>query len=224
MDILFIVSPLVIGLILGWIVKVIHSKYHLTSLEQRARRLKQNATQEADTIKKELIYDTRELLQKEKREQDKEVRNRYKELAQTEGRLQKKEDLIDQKLEDNQTLRLKLEEREQGLAKKQEEINRKEQDIVNKLESIARLTRAEAEQNLIQQAEVSAKQGIIDTVHRIEQESIQTAERKAKEFMLGTVQRLVSDVTAEMTVSTVGIPSDDMKGRIIGKKVVISVQ
>lgn len=218
MNIVYIVVLPVVGLSLGWIGRWGYAKYHLTSVEQRARRLKQNAEKDADVVKKDMIYSAREVLSKEKREQDQEIRDRHKELTTTESRLQKKEDLIDQKLEVVEKNKKDIERRENTLSKDTKDLSLREEELNSKLEFVARLTVEEAKKHLMEQVKVKAKKDISDLVHRIEKESIQDAERHAKELMLSSAQRLASEITAEMTISPVNLPNEDMKGRIIGRE------
>lgn len=217
-NIIFIIVLLVFGILLGLIGRWGYAKYQLTSLEQRVKRLQATAESEVEVVKKNMIIETREMIQKEKREQDIEIRNRFRDLTQTETRLQKKEDLIDQKLETLDKNKADIIRKEKDLEKKEEKVSQADFELNAKLENVARLTIEDAQKQLFEQAEAGAKKEIADVVYRIEQESIQDADRKAKETMLRAAQRMVSEITAEMTISTVALPSEDMKGRIIGKE------
>ncbi len=217
MTIITWVILVLLGVTSGWLSRWIYAKFTLTSVEQRTQRTLANVQRNAETTKKDILYEAREKLQKEKSEQEREIRDRYRELNQTETRLQRKEDLLDKKLADLEKAQTKLQTQEDEIRNKNFELEKQENEIDNQLESIAKLTREEAKKLILTNVEARAKQEIQDTTRKIEQEAIQNSERKGRELIITTVQRLASEVSAEITMSLVQLPNDEMKGRIIGK-------
>lgn len=208
---------ILLGVTTGWLSRWVYAKFKLTSVEQRVHRTLANVQKNTETVKKDILYETREKLQREKSDQEREIRDRYKELNQTETRLQRKEDLLDKKFSDLETAQTKLQTQEDEVRNKDFELEKRETTIDSQLESIAKLTREEAKKLILANVEARAKQEIQDTTHKIEQEAIQSAEHKGKELIITAVQRLASEVSAEITMSSVQLPNDEMKGRIIGK-------
>lgn len=217
MNILILVILVLLGFTVGWLSKWIYGQFKLTSVEQRARRAMSTSERDAEARKKEILYETREQLQKEKRDQDREIRDRFKELTQTETRLQRKEDQLDKKLSDTEAAALQLLKREERLKEQTAELEQRESTIGQQLESIAKLTQDEARKLIFDNMEARTRQDVQSLVHRIEQEALQNAERRGKELIITAAQRLASEVSAEATISSVQLPNDEMKGRIIGK-------
>ncbi len=217
MTVLIWVILILLGVIIGWLSRWTYAKFTLTSVEQRVRRTLANVGRDAETLKKDILYETREQLQKEKSDQERGIRDRYKELNQTETRLQRKEDLLDNKLADLEKGQTALQSQEDKVRNKNFELEKREATINSQLETISKLTREEAKQLILTNVEARAKQEIQDATRRIEQEAIQSAERKGKELIVTAAQRLASEVSAEITMSSVQLPNDEMKGRIIGK-------
>lgn len=215
--IVYMVLP-VLGFLLGWTIRWLYAKFSLTAAEQNAKRVLSAALNEAKQKKKDLIYETREVLDKEKREQDKTIRERYRELNLLESRLQKKEDQITVKQTDLETKTIRVRDRELEFEKLSTETKNLRYDLDRQLEAIARLTVEEAQKKVIKSAESRAKKEIQDMVHRIEQDALQDAEKKARNILVMTAQRIASEVSSEITTSVVELPNEDMKGRIIGKE------
>ena len=214
---IYIIIP-IFSFLFGWILRWIYARIKLTSAEQNVKRIINSAENEAKQQKKDLIYETREFLEKEKRDQEKTFRERYRELNQLENRLQKKEDQLATKQSSLETKQIKVKDREIELEKLDAEVKNIRNDLDKQLESIARLTREEAHKRVIEQTESRAKQEIKDIVHRIEQDALQDVEKKAKNILVQTAQRIASEVSAEITTSVVELPNEEMKGRIIGKE------
>ncbi len=215
--VLYIVLP-VLGFLIGWITRWIFAKLTLSSAEQSAKRTIMTAANEAKQQKKDLVYETRELLEKERREQDKTIRERYRELNQLESRLQKKEDAIHAKLSTIEKQQILVRDKELDLEKLSTETNKKRENLNGQLEEIARLTLDEAQKRIVEQAESRTKQEIQDVVYRIEQDALQEAEKKARNTLVMVAQRIASEVSSEITTSVVELPNEGLKGRIIGKE------
>ncbi|OHD13391.1 MAG: ribonuclease Y [Spirochaetes bacterium GWB1_48_6] len=207
-----------VGLFLGWVVRLVYAKYQLSSSEQKAERLKQEAYKEAENKKKEMLLEAKDQLLKERRSQENELRERRAELAKLEKRLQQKEDNLENKITgvERQVSTFAQKEKQQG--EREEELNRREGSIHQELERISGMTSEEAKRVIIQKMENDAKHDAQILMNKIEQEAVSNAERRARDILVTTIQRVATEVTSEVTVASVSLPNDEMKGRIIGKE------
>jgi ribonucrease Y len=215
--ILSVILPLV-GLILGWTIRWLYARFQLSSSEQKAERIKEDAVKEAEARKKELILETREELQKERNQQDKELRERRNEIQHFERRIQQKEENLEKKavLVDKSTQA--NEEREKFLLAQENLLKQQEEKWKSELERVSGLTAEEAKNLIISNLEEEARHDAQALVNKIEQESKTNAEKAAREILVTTMQRIAAEVGAEITVTSVSLPNDEMKGRIIGRE------
>ncbi|MCQ2603992.1 MAG: ribonuclease Y [Spirochaetia bacterium] len=217
MILLLCVLPLV-GLILGWTVRWVYAKFQLSSSEQKAERIKQDAVKEAEAIKKELVLETKDQLLKERNQQEREFRDRRGELQKQERRLIQKEDNLDNKLAVLEKQTQAIADRERGLNDREAVLGEQENIWKQKLEEISQLTAEQAKQLIIQSMEDEAKHDAQVLLNKIEQEAQLNAEKKAREILVTTIQRIATEVTSDVTVTSVSLPTDEMKGRIIGRE------
>lgn len=214
---LFVSLPLV-GLFLGWTIRWFYARYQLSSSEQKAERLKQDAVKEAEQEKKSILLEAQNQILKDKRLHDKELRERRNEVQRFERRVQQKEDNLDKKTASLDKKIATITEREKEFDKKEEELSKQEQYWVQELEKISGLTAEEAKKLLIKNLENDAKHDAQGLINKIEEEAKHTAEKRARDIIVTTIQRLATDVSSEITVTSVSLPNDEMKGRIIGRE------
>ncbi len=214
---LTVILPLA-GLALGWIIRWLYARFLLSSLEQKAERIKQDAIKEAEAKKKELLLETKDQLIRERNQQEREIRERRNELQRFERRLIQKEENLEKKLATVETLEQNLAGKERKLSEKEEYLDREEEHWKQELERISGLSAEEARQLIIQSLENEAKHDAQVIINKIEQEAQVAADKKAKDILVTTIQRLSTDVSSEVTVTSVSLPNDEMKGRIIGRE------
>ena len=215
--ILYIVLP-VAGIVLGWTIRWIYARFQLSAAEQKAERVKQDAIKEAEAFKKEAQLQAKEQLIQDRNQQERENRERRKELQTYENRVNKKEELLDQR-----SLEMDKKDKEYAnlatqMERREQELNQKEETLRTELERISGLTQAEAKTLIIQSLENEARHDAQAMLNKIDQEAQLTAEKKAQEVLVTTIQRLATETTSEIAVTTVSLPSDEMKGRIIGRE------
>ena len=215
--ILYIGLPIV-GIVLGWIIRWLYARFQLSASEQRAERVKQDAIREAEAQKKEILLEAKEKLIQERNQQEKENRERRSELQRYEQRLTHKEETLDKRA-------VTLDDQEKGFKKREKEISDRESVLKTEetryrqeLERISGLSAQEAKNLIIQNLENEARHDAQALLNKIEQESQLTAEKKARDVLITTIQRLATETTSDVTVTTVSLPSDEMKGRIIGRE------
>jgi ribonuclease Y len=206
------------GLVLGWTIRWLYARFQLSSAEQKAERIKQEAVKEAEAKKRELLLETKDELLKERNQQEKEHRERRAELQRLERRLLQKEENLDKKMDVLERQGHSLSNRERELAEKEEQITRQHEQLQQELERISGLTADEAKRMIIDSLENEAKHDAQVIINKIEQEAQATAEKKARDVLVTTMQRLASEVSSEVTVTSVSLPNDEMKGRIIGRE------
>ncbi len=193
--------------------------------EEEAQRLLEDAKRRSETLIKEVNLEVKDRLFKMKSDFDAETKETRAELKLKEQRLSQKEEALDGK-------HAKAEERERDLTQKETQIQRREQSLAEKereyhqlvdeqkrqLETISGLTSEQAKDLLIRAMENEARYEGAKLIKRIENETREQADHKAKEIISTAIQRYAGDFVAERTVSVVQLPSDEMKGRIIGRE------
>jgi ribonuclease Y len=214
---LFVIIPL-IGLILGWVIRWLYARFQLSSSEQKADRIIQEAQKESESKKREALLEAKDKIIRERNQLERETRERRVELQRLDRRLMQKEENLEKRLETVESQERSIANRERGLLDREKELDREQEKWTKELERISGLTAAEARKLLIQSLENEALHEAQVKINLIEQEAQVTAERKARDIIVSTIQRIATDVSSEVTVSTVSLPNDEMKGRIIGRE------
>jgi ribonuclease Y len=151
-------------------------------------------------------------------EAEAEIQRRRREMERAEERLQRRQEQLDSKLEQLEQRNRKLDQRQNKLDKREADIEKLEQEHTAELERIAGITRAEAKNELLEFVERDARQDMARKIREVEAETQANAEARAREIISNVMERVASDHVSETTVSTVPLPSDEMKGRIIGRQ------
>jgi ribonucrease Y len=209
---------LLAGFSLGWLIRWIYARFQLSASEQRAERLKRDAVRDAEALKKDLILETKDELLRERNQQEKDLREQRGELQRFEKRLLQKEENLESKLAGVERQIETFVEREKAIETKEGELVSQEENLKTELERISELTADEAKRQLLSAMENDARHDAQTIINKIEQEATVTAERMGREILVSTIQRMASEVNAEVTVASVALPNDEMKGRIIGRE------
>ncbi|MDR2729321.1 MAG: ribonuclease Y [Treponema sp.] len=215
--ILWITLPLA-GLTLGWIIRWLYARFQLTASEQYAERIKQDAIKEAEAKKKEILLEAKEQVIRERNQQERETRERRAELQRYERRVVQKEEIIDKKTAQIERTEQVFAEKEKLFQQREDILSKEEQRYRAELERISGLTCDEAKTLIISNLENEAKHDAQSLINKIEQEANTAGEKKARDILVSTIQRLATEVTGDVTVTTVTLPNDEMKGRIIGRE------
>ena len=186
--------------------------------EDRAREIIDEAVKTAETKKREAMLEAKEESIRVKNDLDKEVKERRAEIQRSERRVVQKEENLDKKLES-------IERREAGFAAKEEEINKQKAQIaklneerLQELERISGLTSEQAKEYLLKTVEEDVKLDTAKLIKEMENKAKEEADKKAKDYVVTAIQKCAADHVAETTISVVQLPSDEMKGRIIGRE------
>ncbi|MFA6909009.1 MAG: ribonuclease Y [Patescibacteria group bacterium] len=202
------------GMIVGYYARKVWAAKQIDTAEARLHQL----TQETKNKQKETLLQAKDQAFRIVEEAKKEENDRRRELSQVQSRLEKREELFDQKLMDLENRQQKVQEKVQELEHVRQEITGIREKQIEKLEKIAELTRDEAQKVLIDNVETSVKEDLTQRVKRLEREGSEQYEKKAREIMSTAMQRWASSHAAETTTTVVHLPSDEMKGRIIGRE------
>ncbi len=185
----------------------------LLKASEEAKDLLKNA----ETEKKQIITQAEQIAQQRISEADAKISRRRRDLDNEDERIQRRRNELDQRME-------RLEKRDQQLNKRQSRLDRKENDLqkseatmIEKLEIIAQMTVDEARQQLLDSIELDARNDMARIIRQVEAEARETADQRARSLIAMAIQRLASEQVNEVSVSVVHLPSDDMKGRIIGR-------
>lgn len=190
-----------------------------------ADRILEEARKEAQAERKEYmlqaqdeILGLKKEMQADYKDREKELKRREQKAQDKEERLENKSEKISQKDSELVSLEKRLTRQERKLTEKEEELERVIAEEAHKLEEVSGLTAEEAKARLFDEIKSRTKHEAAKMIRQIEVEAKETSDRKAKEILASAVQRYAGDFVAENTVATVTLPSEDMKGRIIGRE------
>ncbi len=186
--------------------------------EEKARTIIDDALKAAEEKKRESMIEVKEETIKAKNELDRELKERRNEVTRSERRIQQKEENIDRKTEAIERREQSLAQREENLNKKREEVEKLSAQRVQELERISGLSSDQAKEFLLKSVEEDVKHEVAMKIKEAENRAKEEADKKAKEHIVTAIQRCAADNVSETTVSTVQLPSDEMKGRIIGRE------
>ena len=220
---------LLIGLVVGsgglWLFLKIIADKKLVQMNQEAARLLNEAKSEAETLKKEKLFEVQEELFEHKQKLDKEIESKKESLQKQQQKLDQRDleidrraEIIEKKEKNISTLEKQLNEKENYVEKKSEELNNTLAEQISKLEEISGLTRQEARDVLIRDMEEAAREEGKKLVSKVLDQAKLEANRRALEIVVSAIQQTAAEQSAEATVSVVTLPTDDMKGRIIGRE------
>jgi len=224
--VLFIILVAVlVGIVVGYILKQIFTAKKIKESESLAARIVGESKKEAETIKKEAILQAKENLLKLKADFDRETKDIKNDRDVLEKRIRSKEENLDKRIDSLTQKETSIEGREKLLINKEAAIEEKHHKLdmlleeqKEKLQKIAGISSEEAKNILIQSMETEAKRDAAAIIRKIEEEAKLTADRKSREIIAYAIQRYAGDYVAEHTVSVVNLPSEEMKGRIIGRE------
>ncbi|GKU78702.1 ribonuclease Y [Paenibacillus sp. L3-i20] len=218
--ILILVSILVGAIFfgIGYFYRKSIAEAKISSAEQAAVQIVENAKKEAEAQKKETVLEAKDEVHRLRTEADKDIRERRNEAQRQERRLLQKEESLDKKLE-------ALERKEETVANKEKRIEETQEQIdsiykqqLSELERISSLTMEDAKSIILTNVEQEVRHETAQMIKEIEQQAKEEADKKARNIISLAIQRCAADHVAETTVSVVTLPNEEMKGRIIGRE------
>jgi ribonuclease Y len=218
MIVVFIVVALAAGVAAGYLVRRSLVDSRLKGAQGEAQRVLRDAQREAETTVKEARLEAKEELHKVRSEVEADLRERRLELKTSEDRAAQREEQLERRAAELERRDQQVFEREEQTAALTEQLKAAQAEQAAVLERISGLTGAQAKEMLLRQTEDDARHDMARLVRAVEEEAKHEADRRARNILSLSIQRTAANHVAETTVSVVPLPSDDMKGRIIGRE------
>jgi ribonuclease Y len=222
---LIIAIVVLVGVVIWLLVQKSTGARLLFKAKQEAQEILKKAREEADKLKKEATLEAKEKFIRLKTDFERQTRNQQRKLNEMERRLVRKEEnlerkyqLLERKERDFSHKERALYQKERELQQKEEEYRQKINEVIEELERVSHLTQEEAKRELQKRIEDEARLEAVQTLRRIEEETREKSQAIAREIISQAIQRSAAEHVVETTVSIVDLPSDDMKGRIIGRE------
>ena len=216
---------IMIGLILGVGLSVLINFIRVSNAVKKIEILSEKARKEAEKVKRDMLFEAKEEKQRLKNELDKEIKEKKSEIKDQEDRLIQREKNMDKRDETFQKREQLLDEREEKLGEKQkkiqsdqEEMDKLKQEQIDLLSKISGLDKEKAKDLIMKKVEEDISNEIVSYIKEREDEAKLISDKKAKEMLVSSMQKYASDVSNEQTVSTIELPNNEMKGRIIGRE------
>ena len=213
----FLISA-VIFFFVGYTMRKKIAESKINAAEEEAKRIIDSAVKEAENKKKEEIFKAKEEIMNSRKELDDEIKERRSEVQLQERRILQKEENLENKLEQLEQKELKLDNKSKELEQKKSEVDEIIESQKQELQRISRLSEEDAKQYLLSEVEKSIVVEKAEVIRRLDEEAKEQSQKNAREIIGYAIQKCAADHTSETTVSIVSLPSDEMKGRIIGRE------
>lgn len=212
------VAALAIGFFVGLLVRKKIAEAKIGSAEAEASRIKDEASKDAESMKKEALISAKEEILRQRNDAEKEIKERRVEVTRMERRISQKEENLDKKTEALEKKNEQLDKRLKENDAVREQINELMAKELKVLENISGISASEAKEELISRVESEVRHELAQRLSELEEQYKEEADEKAKNIISLAIQRCAADHVAETTISVVSLPSEDMKGRIIGRE------
>lgn len=220
-----ILLTLILGILFGYLIRVKHYEETLTKSKEQAKKIVEDGKKEADDYRKQIILEAKQEIHNQKADFERDIKERRANVVASEERLARREEMLNNrsnnldKREDNLALKeLKLDEKKAEIdilnSKVEELLVEQEQRLVE----ISGMSVEQAREIIMKNVEEAMSDEITAYLKDREEEAMNEADMKAKELLTLAIQKYASDITAERTVSVVDLPSEEMKGRVIGRE------
>lgn len=212
------VIALLLGLLVGYLLRKYLAEARITSAEEAAKRIIEESEKEAEAKKREAILEAKEEIHLVRTEAERENRERRNEIQRMERRFLQKEETLDRKLENIEKKENELLKKEQDLGNKSGQLEEMLDKQIRELERISGLSTEEARTLILDKVKEEVKREAALIIKEEETRAKEEAEKRAREIVAMAIQKGAAEIVAETTVSVVPLPNDEMKGRIIGRE------
>ena len=213
-----VLISLVIGILVGVVIRKKIAESKINGAEEEAKKLVELAKIEADNLKKEEIFKAKEEIMNARNELDKEIKERRGEIQKQESRIIQKEENLERRSDNFEKKEKDLEREEQNLNERKQDVENLYTEQMKVLQDIAKLTQEEAKDQLLKSVEQDITSEKAALIRDLTQKAKDEALKNGREIVAYAIQKCAADHSAETTVSIVALPSDEMKGRIIGRE------
>ena len=213
-----VLISLVIGILVGVVIRKKIAESKINGAEEEAKKLVELAKIEADNLKKEEIFKAKEEIMNARNELDKEIKERRGEIQKQESRIIQKEENLERRSDNFDKKEKDLEREEQNLNERKQDVENLYTEQMKVLQDIAKLTQEEAKDQLLKSVEQDITSEKAALIRDLTQKAKDEALKNGREIVAYAIQKCAADHSAETTVSIVPLPSDDVKGRIIGRE------
>ncbi|WP_339063153.1 ribonuclease Y [Tepidibacillus marianensis] len=206
------------GIGVGYFIRKSIAEAKISSAEEAAKHIIEQANKESEASKKELILEAKDEVHKLRSEADRDIRERRNEIQRLERRLLQKEETLDKKIDSLERKEESLQQKEKNITETRARVEETLQQQVTELERISSLSTEEAKQIILDKVKREVRHDSAVLIKEVEQQTKEEADKRAREIITTAIQRCAADHVAETTVSVVTLPNDEMKGRIIGRE------
>ena len=213
-----VLISLVIGILVGVVIRKKIAESKINGAEEEAKKLVELAKIEADNLKKEEIFKAKEEIMNARNELDKEIKERRGEIQKQESRIIQKEENLERRSDNFEKKEKDLEREEQNLNERKQDVENLYTEQMKVLQDIAKLTQEEAKDQLLKSVEQDITSEKAALIRDLTQKAKDEALKNGREIVAYAIQKCAADHSAETTVSIIPLPSDDVKGRIIGRE------
>ena len=216
--IISIIIYMVVGIGIGWIASILWEKIKAGSILQKVQEKLAQAEEEIKRRKREIELEKKEELHKIRTSFEQEIRERRNELDKLSKRIIEREENLDRRFQELEKENRKVNEEKQKVEEEKKNLEKLKQDYLLKLEEVAGISAQEAKRMLLESIKKEAKEEAIKIIQEAEKEAKEIANKKARMIIATAIQRCSVDQVAESAVSIVPLPSEEMKGRVIGRE------
>lgn len=212
------ISASLLGILIGYLIRRVFEKIAKKEAQKEAERIVEEGKKEVTSLKEKLQLEAKETIHKERSELERENKRYQLNLSRQEERIKKREQELDRRQDAIRRQEERLKKEEEQIRKKEGEISELRKNELKKLEEISSMSTDEIRRLFIAEVEQEARYESAKIIKRIEEEAKEEAERKACEILAESIGRLASTYVSENTISTLTLPSEDVKGRVIGRE------
>jgi len=218
LKILVYVIVAIVSLVIGYLLRRTFAEKKLGSAETQANQILQEARRAAENLKKENLFEAKEEIHAQRANFDRETRERRAEIQRIEKRNLQKEELLDERQKEQDKREKELQNQDKRINAQRSALDKQANKIEEELERIAAMSREEARLQLLDEVDKKLSREKVTRIRDMEEQIREEAKKESQKILSNTIHRIASDFVSENTVSVVTLPSDDMKGRIIGRE------